>query len=76
MADDIIEISDTPVLTERGDATDRSRLKVESQKWLLSKALPKVYGDKQTIERAFKILGGDYAAAETGSSLSDRKPGF
>ena len=55
MADDIIEISDTPVLTERGDATDRSRLRVESRKWLLSKALPKVYGDKQTIEGKFTV---------------------
>jgi hypothetical protein len=55
MADDIIEISDTPVLTERGDATDRSRLRVESRKWLLSKALPKVYGDKQTIDGKFTV---------------------
>ena len=55
MADDIIDISDTPVLTERGDATDRSRLRVESRKWLLSKALPKVYGDKQSVEGKFTV---------------------
>jgi hypothetical protein len=55
MADDIIEISDTPVLTEHGDTTDRSRLRVESRKWLLSKALPKVYGDKQSVEGKFTV---------------------
>ena len=43
------------MLTERGDATDRSRLRVESRKWLLSKALPKKYGDKQTIDGKFSV---------------------
>ena len=37
MADEIIEIADGS-----GDA----RLQVDSRKWLLSKALPKIYGDK------------------------------
>jgi hypothetical protein len=42
-------------LTEHGDVTDRSRLRVESRKWLLSKALPKVYGDKQSVEGKFTV---------------------
>ena len=28
----------------------RSRLRVDTRKWLLSKALPKIYGDKVTAE--------------------------
>jgi hypothetical protein len=33
-----------------GEHLGRSRLRVDTRKWLLSKALPKVYGDKQTVE--------------------------
>ena|SRR5215831_13163150 len=41
-ADELIEIAD-----EAGDWTDqRSRLRVDTRKWLLSKALPKIFGDK------------------------------
>ena len=60
MADEIIEISDE----SQGDTytdgagippTDqevvgRSRLRVDTRKWLLSKCLPKIYGDRQHIE--------------------------
>ncbi len=28
------------------DAVDRARLQVETRKWLMSKALPKIYGDR------------------------------
>jgi hypothetical protein len=35
-----------------GEHLQRSRLRVDTRKWLLSKALPKVYGDKLA-------LGGD-----------------
>lgn len=33
-----------------GEAVARSRLRVDSRKWYLSKVLPKVYGDRQVIE--------------------------
>ena len=33
-----------------GEHLQRSRLRVDTRKWLLSKALPKVYGDKITQE--------------------------
>jgi hypothetical protein len=55
LADEIIEISDDSsrdvIDTEHGPKTDsevvaRSRLRVDSRKWMLSKMLPKVYGDK------------------------------
>lgn len=33
-----------------GDMIEHRRLQVDTRKWLLSKVLPKVYGDKQTLE--------------------------
>lgn len=41
MADQILEISD-----EKSEDVQRDRLRVDTRKWLLSKALPKIYGDK------------------------------
>ena len=35
---------------ENGEAMQRSRLRVDSRKWLLSKLLPKKYGDKFALE--------------------------
>ena len=55
LADQIIEISDDSsgdtVDTEHGPKPNpefvaRSRLRVDSRKWMLSKMLPKLYGDK------------------------------
>lgn len=55
LADEIIEISDDSsgdvIETENGPRLDaefvaRSRLRVDSRKWMLAKMLPKVYGDK------------------------------
>jgi len=41
MADEILEISD-----DKSEDVQRDRLRVDTRKWLLSKALPKIYGDK------------------------------
>jgi hypothetical protein len=58
MADELLEIADngTNDWMERdgrevlnGENVQRSRLRVDSRKWLLSKALPKVYGDKVQV---------------------------
>ena len=55
LAEDILEISDDAsrdvIETEHGPKVDaevvaRSRLRVDSRKWMLAKMLPKVYGDK------------------------------
>lgn len=59
MADELLEISDdgrNDWIERQGDKgvgyeangehLQRSRLRVDTRKWLLSKALPKVYGDK------------------------------
>lgn len=47
-----------------GEHIQRSRLRVDTRKWLLSKVVPKVYGDKVTQE----ITGKDGGAIETTSS--------
>lgn len=56
MADEIIDISDEPVpMTERGfdgAAVAQNRLRVDSRKWLLSKRMPKKYGDKLDVTSA------------------------
>jgi hypothetical protein len=56
MADEIIELSDDgsrdTIVGEDGKVTvdhevvARSRLRVDTRKWLLSKCLPKIYGDR------------------------------
>ncbi len=65
MADELLDISDdgTNDWMERkdsegenvgwqvnGEHVSRSKLRVETRKWILSKALPKIYGDKITAE--------------------------
>lgn len=63
MADELLEISDDAKndWMERnadenegwqanGEHMQRSRLRVDTRKWMLSKALPKIYGDKVTHE--------------------------
>ncbi len=42
MADEILELAD-----DRAEDPQRSRLQVDARKWLLAKALPKIYGDGQ-----------------------------
>lgn len=44
LADEILEIAD-----EEKDDVNRSRLRVDSRKWMLSKVLPKIYGDKLDV---------------------------
>lgn len=69
LADEIIAISDEndfePVPGESGDdpkevrfdsaAVARNRLRVDSRKWMLSKMLPKVYGDKLAVEHSGSV---------------------
>ena len=69
MADEIIEIADDgtndwmkrqqrngsiETVTNK-DHLERSRQRIDARKWLLSKALPKKYGDKQTIDGKFSV---------------------
>ena len=48
MADDIVDIADH-------DTTVQARQRIDVRKWLMSKALPKRYGDKQTVEGKFTV---------------------
>jgi hypothetical protein len=57
MADDLTEIADA----KDGDPA-RDRLRVDTRKWLLSKALPKIYGDKQQIEHSGSLNFGEQLA--------------
>lgn len=75
MADEILEIADdgTNDWVERADKNgevrvvadadhiSRSRLRVDSRKWLLSKMMPKKYGDKVSTE----VSGPDGGAVQT-----------
>lgn len=68
MADELLEISDDASndWMERqnetaegyelnGEHLQRSRLRVDTRKWLLSKALPKVYGDKLELDNKHSV---------------------
>ena len=48
MADDIDGIADET--EEGGESVQHRKLRIDTKKWLLSKMLPKSYGDKQEIE--------------------------
>lgn len=66
--EEILEISDTPVegvvietddygktKEKRGDMLGHRRLQVDSRKWMLSKMMPKKYGDKLDLEHSGAI---------------------
>ena len=65
--DQLLEIADTPqqgvTITEKttgtetktGDMIEHRRLRVDTRKWMLAKALPKIYGDKQQIEHSGNV---------------------
>lgn len=67
LADEILHIANTPMEgvtvtskewgdeVKRGDMLEHRKLQVDSRKWLLSKMLPKVYGDKQQVEHSGSI---------------------
>jgi hypothetical protein len=49
-ADEILEIADDSAELESGPAVQAARLRVDSRKWLLSKLMPKQFGDRLGIE--------------------------
>jgi hypothetical protein len=57
MADEILAIAD-----EKSDDPQRQRLRVDTRKWMLSKVLPKIYGDKLSVggdkDNPLQIEGG------------------
>lgn len=82
LADDIIAISDEVEvacnykgddITLQLDATAiaRNRLRVDTRKWMLSKMLPKIYGDKVTTELTGSNGGPIQIAAMNLKNISD-----
>jgi hypothetical protein len=76
MAEELLEIADdgTNDWMEREDGSpalnsehvQRSRLRVDTRKWLLSKVLPKIYGDKLQIGGD----GGEPIKVEVGEAIA------
>lgn len=46
---------DDPGWKFNGEAVQRSRLRVDSRKWLLSKLIPKKYGEKLDVEHSGEV---------------------
>jgi hypothetical protein len=79
LADEMLEIADDSsrdlieretrdggrILTVNHDHIARARLRVDTRKWILSKMLPKIYGDKLQVggeggePLTFKLIPGD-----------------
>lgn len=83
LADEIISIADTPQIGTKsvskatgmeiteGDMIEHRRLQVDTRKWMLSKMLPKVYGDKQQVEHSGSIdIASTLLAARKRSGLA------
>jgi hypothetical protein len=88
MADDLVNIADDStndfMKRKQGDGEvevvnhdhiARSRLRVDTRKWLLSKALPKIYGDK-TAHEVSGPNGGPIETKETSDLETARKVAF
>ena len=77
--DEMLEIADTPqqgvttkesykgTETRTGDMIEHRRLRVDTRKWMLAKALPKVYGDKLAAE----VTGKDGAPLQPGADVRE-----
>ena len=57
LADETLDIADADE-TEAGQVA-RDRLRVDTRKWLLSKALPKIYGDKLELSGNVRVSHED-----------------
>lgn len=71
IADETIEIADTPVGTTDNGSTDsgavqKQKLQVDTRKWLLSKLAPKKYGDK--VENT--VIGADGGPVQTAFTVN------
>jgi hypothetical protein len=89
MADELLEIADdgsndwmerknkdgTTSEVENHEVIGRSRLRVDTRKWLLAKALPKIYGEKVTTEVTGKD-GGPVAFADLSETEAARRIAF
>ena len=79
--DEILAIADTTregvksvekisgVEVTRADMIEHRRLQVDARKWILSKALPKIYGDKIAIEATHHHDASDLTDAELAARI-------
>ncbi len=83
MLDELLEIADDAqndwITRMRGDeeiqvanyeAINRSRLRVDTRKWLLSKALPKINSDRQAARQRVQVVS--YDSTGTGATSTKR----
>jgi len=90
LAEQIVEIADTPEIgietkikddgareTTEGDMLGHRRLRVDTRKWMLSKMLPKIYGDKLQTEVTGNLKHDHTVglSAETAELLASLKAG-
>ncbi len=81
--DQILEIADTPqigtktitkgngeVQTIVGDMIEHRRLQIDSRKWMLAKALPKIYGDKLEVDNKHTVVEGPVDIVETAKGIA------
>ena len=78
LADKILEIADEPIPSTEGGSFDtgavaHQRLRIDTRKWMLSKMLPKTYGDKMTQEHTGAGGGPIALAAVDLKNLSDEE---
>lgn len=83
LADEILEIANTPVIgiktvskpngteTTEADMIEHRRLQVDTRKWMLSKMLPKLYGDKIAVDHGGKVGFDNAPIEELTTALND-----
>lgn len=85
LADETLEIADDSSLDTRkgADGQDlpdhewmsRSKLRVDTRKWLLSKLMPKVYGDRLDVNATVRRGAGEMTDAELAAIASAGRAG-
>jgi hypothetical protein len=83
IADELLDISDdgsndwmerndpdNPGYVLNGEHSSRSRLRLDTRKWYLSKLAPKRYGDKQAVELSGHLALGDMTEDEIRAELA------
>lgn len=88
LAEEILQIADTPKIGRKikktgeeieetiGDMIEHRRLQVDTRKWMLSKMLPKIYGDKLNLEGsgeggALVVVVKDYTGRKKADDAAD-----
>ena len=69
MADGVIEVADDTSIT-----SDHRRIMVDTRKWLLSKALPKVYGDRLDLIHSGSVSRTDQLTEAELRAIVDTPP--